>query len=970
MAEVRKRVALPLVGSDIFQVIRPSQNSSQLLDVTLSELYSFITAQFGGGGVTSVNGQTGVVVLALDDISDVNTPSPTAGQILQWNGTNWISATVGAAAWGSIGTGSGVGSQADLVAYLLANYQPIGSYVPTTRTITINGLPQDLSANRSWSVGTVTAVTATGPIASSGGTAPVISTSMATNKLIGRGTAGTGVMEEITLGTGLSLSGNTLNATGGGVSPLTTKGDLYTFDTADTRLPVGLPTQVLLADPSTATGLKWGNNTTPPASGYYFAISDSTTQDNPTANTPRAVKFNTVDLFNGFSLQTQTAVFTGTINNGGAGAGTILNVTSVTSGTLKVGMVLTGASITAGTFISAFTSGTGGTGTYVVSISQNRTSATYTGTMTSQIVVANTGIYNIQFSSQMDKTGGGVDYVNFWLRRNGVDVTASAGVVSLQGNAPAYMMAAWNYLIELIAGDIIELYWGSADTSMSILSEVAQTSPLAHPAVQSTILTITQQAGILAGTGITGLGKSGFIQTGSVQTLVEGASGTDFNIVSSANTQTFNLPTASATNRGALSSADWSTFNGKFNTPSGTTAQYVRGDGSLATFPAIGVGTVTNVSASVPSPASPALSVTVVNPTSTPNIQITALGTTNEYVRGDGSRSPFPSILLGGGKFAWMTELYDHTQATLNAIEYVAAVDKLYIAAGSNNVVIYNATTGQLLSTIALTAALKVKYIASINEIWITSVSVASITRVNPTTNAVIGTITTGVVANGIDILEYSSTKVFVTIISNPGRILEVNPITFLVTSITLNVPVFPSGMVLNTNVLSAQFDKIIITASVGIAILTPTTSLITTTVTNPSSSINQGRDIIYSTSDDKYYLASQNNHCLICLNIDSATTFSVNRIKYNCYQIISFANDEDNDLLIVNQTGSLATNLNTMCNFIKRSTFDSMTNVNTPSAGGGNSQSGYLKLDVLNKRVFVAGRSTGSRNVVTVKYL
>lgn len=40
--------------------------------------------------------------------------------------------------------------------------------------------------------------------------------SMATNKLLGRGTAGTGVIEEITLGTNLSLSGTTLNATGGG----------------------------------------------------------------------------------------------------------------------------------------------------------------------------------------------------------------------------------------------------------------------------------------------------------------------------------------------------------------------------------------------------------------------------------------------------------------------------------------------------------------------------------------------------------------------------------------------------------------------------------------------------------------------------------------------------------------------------------------------------------------------------------
>ena len=59
----------------------------------------------------------------------------------------------------------------------------------------------------------VTSVTATSPITSSGGATPDISTSMATNKLIGRSTAGTGVMEEITVGTGLTLSGGTLNAT-------------------------------------------------------------------------------------------------------------------------------------------------------------------------------------------------------------------------------------------------------------------------------------------------------------------------------------------------------------------------------------------------------------------------------------------------------------------------------------------------------------------------------------------------------------------------------------------------------------------------------------------------------------------------------------------------------------------------------------------------------------------------------------
>ena len=62
-------------------------------------------------------------------------------------------------------------------------------------------------------------------------------------------------------------------------------------------------------------------------------------------------------------------------------------------------------------------------------------------------------------------------------------------------------------------------------------------------------------------TGLTAL--NGLTQ--QVQNLAVGTSGTDFAISSATDTHTFNLPTASATNRGALSSADWSTFNGKQN---------------------------------------------------------------------------------------------------------------------------------------------------------------------------------------------------------------------------------------------------------------------------------------------------------------------------------------------------------------------------------------------------------------------
>ncbi|MEK2645833.1 beta strand repeat-containing protein [Bdellovibrio sp. BCCA] len=52
---------------------------------------------------------------------------------------------------------------------------------------------------------------------------------------------------------------------------------------------------------------------------------------------------------------------------------------------------------------------------------------------------------------------------------------------------------------------------------------------------------------------------------GSTQTFATGSTGTDFGISSSGTVHTFNLPSASSTNRGLLTSSDWSTFNSKLD---------------------------------------------------------------------------------------------------------------------------------------------------------------------------------------------------------------------------------------------------------------------------------------------------------------------------------------------------------------------------------------------------------------------
>jgi hypothetical protein len=120
----------------------------------------------------------------LNDLLDVTITSPSTGQLLRYNGSEWV------------------------------NWTP--NFLTSNQTITLSG---DVTGSGATSITTTIAANAvtTSKIANTAVTFAKFQ-NINTNRLLGRSTAGSGSVEEISIGSGLSLSGGTLSASGGGGS--------------------------------------------------------------------------------------------------------------------------------------------------------------------------------------------------------------------------------------------------------------------------------------------------------------------------------------------------------------------------------------------------------------------------------------------------------------------------------------------------------------------------------------------------------------------------------------------------------------------------------------------------------------------------------------------------------------------------------------------------------------------------------
>ena len=112
----------------------------------------------------------------------------------------------------------------------------------------------------------------------------------------------------------------------------------------------------------------------------------------------------------------------------------------------------------------------------------------------SRITVADSGIWNLQFSIQFTNTTNASQDVDVWFRVNGTNVANSNsrfGFAPRKGvGDPYHIVAALNYFVSLNATDYVEIMWRPTDIGVQIEQYAASASPT-RPAVPSAIVTMS-----------------------------------------------------------------------------------------------------------------------------------------------------------------------------------------------------------------------------------------------------------------------------------------------------------------------------------------------------------------------------------------------------------------------------------------------------------------------------------------------
>ena len=131
---------------------------------------------------------------------------------------------------------------------------------------------------------------------------------------------------------------------------------------------------------------------------------------------------------------------------------------------------------------------------YAVTFNTTDISNGVTLSSSSRLNVADSGVFNVQFSIQLKNTDNDSHDVDIWFRKNGTNIDNSNSRFHPPARKsmgdPSHMIAALNLFIELNAGDYVEIMYRVDNVAVSLEHFAAGTSPT-RPAVPSAIATVS-----------------------------------------------------------------------------------------------------------------------------------------------------------------------------------------------------------------------------------------------------------------------------------------------------------------------------------------------------------------------------------------------------------------------------------------------------------------------------------------------
>jgi hypothetical protein len=111
----------------------------------------------------------------------------------------------------------------------------------------------------------------------------------------------------------------------------------------------------------------------------------------------------------------------------------------------------------------------------------------------SKLTVANAGIYNLQFSAQLQNLDNAPQDVFIWLKQNGTDIVGSTGKVGMparkSAGVPSHDIKGWNYFLSMNAGDYVQIYWSTTNVAVTIETYAASGAPT-KPSTASVVATL------------------------------------------------------------------------------------------------------------------------------------------------------------------------------------------------------------------------------------------------------------------------------------------------------------------------------------------------------------------------------------------------------------------------------------------------------------------------------------------------